>query len=114
MLAFLKALVVLPVAVIVVLFAVANRGLVTLSFDPISKGAPEIAVAVPLYGLLLATLATGILIGGIGAWLSGSRHRRSGRVSRREAHRLRAEADRLRASLATPRVPALPAPGSSV
>lgn len=113
MLTFLKGLIVLPVAVIVILFAIANRGPVTLSLDPLSKGAPEIAFAVPLYGLVFAALVLGVLIGGSGAWLSGSRHRRSGRVSRREAHRLRSEAERLRASLAATRNPALPAPRAS-
>ena len=43
MLRFLKALILLPVAVLVVLLAVANRGPVTLSLDPFSREAPEIA-----------------------------------------------------------------------
>ncbi len=110
MLAFLKALLVLPVAIVVVLFAIANRAPVTLSLDPFSKGAPELAVAVPLYGLVLAAMACGILLGGIGSWIAGGRHRRIGRVANRDANRLRAEADRLRSHLAATRSPALPAP----
>lgn len=110
MLAFLKALLLLPVALVVILLSIANRNPVTLSLDPFAKGAPELALTVPLYGLVLAAVALGIVIGGIGAWLSGGRQRRSGRASRREMNRLRSEADRLRASLAADREPALPAP----
>lgn len=111
--AFLKAIVLLPVAVIVILFAIANRGPVLLSLDPFAKGAPEIAVTVPLYALVLAALALGVLIGGVGAWLAAGGVRRANRLSRREAHRLRSEADRLRANIAAIRTPALPAPRSS-
>ena len=38
---FLKALILLPVAMVVVLLAVANRAPVTLSFDPFSKPGPQ-------------------------------------------------------------------------
>lgn len=113
MLAFLKALVLLPIVAVVVLFAIANRTPVTLSLDPISAGPPEIAFAVPLYALLFGAVALGVLIGGVGSWLAAGRARRAGRSHRRDANRLRAEADRLRANLAATRNPALPAPGRS-
>ena len=67
MMAFLKALVLLPVAIVVVLLAVANRQVVTVSFDPFSKGPPEIAATVPLFALIFAAVVIGILIGGVGA-----------------------------------------------
>lgn len=116
MLAFLKALLLLPIAIAVILLAIANRAPVTFSFDPVSRANPELAVTVPLYALLLAAVALGVLIGGIGAWLSSGDTRRSGRAARREAHRLRAEADQLRARAAAaatgpkPGNPALPSP----
>jgi uncharacterized membrane protein YciS (DUF1049 family) len=110
MLALLKAIVLLPVALIVILLAIANRAPVIFSFDPFARGAPEFAVSVPLYALLLGTLALGVLLGGIGAWLTAGRQRRSGRASRREANRLRQETDRLRSNLASTRH-ALPPPG---
>lgn len=113
MLAALKALLLVPVALVVILLAVANRAPVTVSLDPFAKGPPDLALTVPLYALVLAALALGIVIGGIGAWLSAGRHRRSGRTSRREVNRLKSEADRLRASLATTtRGTALTAPRS--
>jgi hypothetical protein len=94
----------------VILLSVANRAPVTVSLDPFSKGAPELAVTVPLYALVLAAVALGMLIGGVAAWMAGGRQRQAGRASRREASRLRSEADRLRASLAASRDPALPPP----
>ena len=48
---FLKALILLPVAILIVLLAVANRAPVTLSLDPFSQDAPEFAIAAaPLRG----------------------------------------------------------------
>jgi uncharacterized integral membrane protein len=105
---FLKALILLPVAIVVVLFAVANRGPVTLSFDPFSGGgAPEFSATIPLYAALFAALALGVLVGGMAAWLAQAKHRRARRAHQREAQRLRTEAERLRARSAT-QVPALP------
>lgn len=107
---FLRAIVLLPIALLTLLFAIANRLPVTLSLDPFAKGEPEIALAVPLYAIVFAAVALGVVLGGIGTWISGARGRRSGRASRREATRLKAEAERLRTSLAGSRTPALPAP----
>ncbi len=109
MLGFLKALILLPVAIVVVLLAVANRAPVALSFDPFSKGQPELSVTVPLFALILAAVALGVVLGGIGAWLAAGRQRRDRRMSARELNRLKAEADRLRQGLVQNR-PALPSP----
>jgi uncharacterized integral membrane protein len=110
MLPLLKAILLLPVALIVILLAIANRAPVTFSLDPFARGAPELAFAVPLYLLLFAVLVFGVLLGGIGAWLTGGRHRRSNRAARREVGRLRQETDRLRTNLSDTRAVALPAP----
>lgn len=109
MLAFLKALVLLLVAIIVVLLAVANRGPVTLSLDPFAKGTPELGVTLPLYAVILGAIAIGVVLGGIGSWLASGKGRRVRRMSAREISRLNAEADRLRAGLVASR-PSLPGP----
>lgn len=110
MLGYLKLLVALPFAILVVLLAVANRQPVLLSLDPVSKGQPEIAVAVPLYALIFASVALGMVIGGLASWVAAGKQRRTGRQASREARRLRDEADRLRAAVAASRNPALPRP----
>lgn len=107
---FLRAMVLLPIALLAILFAIANRAPVTLSLDPFAKGEPEIALAVPLYAVVFAAVVLGVVLGGAGAWISGAGARRAGRVSRRDAHRLKAETERLRASLSNSRGLALPAP----
>lgn len=107
--AFLKGLLLLPVAVLVVLLAVANRAPVLLSLDPVSAGAPQLAVSVPLFVLLFATLAIGVVVGGIGSWLAQGRHRRAGRNYRREVHHLRQETERLHAKDQRRDVSGLPA-----
>lgn len=103
MIAFLKSLVLLPVAIVLILLAIANRHAVTLSLDPFSGAAPEIGVTQPLFVFLFAALVLGVLIGGTGSWIAGSKHRRARRYSHREVNRLKAEADRLRASVSAGR-----------
>lgn len=114
MLGILKALIALPIAIAVVLLAVANRAPVTLSFDPFTRGGPpEISATLPLFVVLFAAVGIGILAGGVGAWLTGGKHRRARRMSSREIARLKLEAERLRTNVAARAVPAgpgLPAP----
>lgn len=110
--AFLKGLLLLPIAVLVVLLAVANRGPVLFSLDPVSAGAPQLAVSVPLFVLLFAALTIGVLVGGVASWLAQARHRRAERHHRRELNSLRQETDRLRArqqASGAPGLPGLPA-----
>lgn len=93
---FIKGIILLPIAVIVVLLAVANREPVRLSFDPFSASAPEFSVTLPLFAILFAAVALGVIVGGIGAWLSQADNRRARRQSTRELNRLRSETERMR------------------
>ena len=93
---FLKAFFLLPVAMIVVLIAVANRGPVTVSFDPFTSTGPQFAWTVPLFALMFLCLMLGVLVGGAASWLGQAKHRRLERRYRREARRLRDERERLR------------------
>ena len=90
MIRFLKGLVLLPVAVIIVLLAVANHQPVVLSFDPISPQ-PIFSLALPLYALVFGAVALGIVVGGVGAWLGQGKSRRSARHHRIERERLERE-----------------------
>ena len=110
MLRFLKALVLLPVAILVVLLAVANRAPVTFSLDPFADGVPALALVLPLYAVLFLAVALGIVIGGVAAWGAQGKHRRARRSQGRELARLRSEADRLRNLAETSARPALAAP----
>lgn len=110
MIRFLKGLVLLPVAVVVILLAVANRAPVTLSFDPFSE-VPVISLTVPLYAVLFAAVAFGVVVGGIFTWLGQGRARRTARSRGRTVRRLEEETARLRAAAPEPEPirPGLPA-----
>jgi uncharacterized integral membrane protein len=103
---FLKAIVLVPVAIVVVLFAVANRGPLTLSLDPLAREAPAITLTLPVFVVIFAALMTGVLIGGMATWLRQGRYRKAARENRRECERLEAEARRLREARAPTPAPA--------
>ncbi|HEX2555257.1 MAG TPA: LapA family protein [Microvirga sp.] len=113
MIRFLKALILLPVSILVVLLAVANRAPVTLSLDPFSQDAPEFSTSVPLFVVIFASVMLGVVIGGTAAWLGQGRNRSAKRHARREAQHLRQEAERLRVQAAASSAPALPSPRPS-
>src|SRR5215207_8833532 len=92
-------LILLPIAVIVLVFAVANRHRVTLSLDPFGAASPSFSLEVPLFLLMFAVLMIGIIVG-MASWFNQARHRKAARHARNEMERYRAETERLRAQLA--------------
>ena len=87
----IAALILVPLAIVIIAFAVANRQIVTVSLDPFSAEHPAASVALPLFGLIIVFLIVGVLIGGIAAWLRQARWRRMARRLEREAGALRGE-----------------------
>jgi hypothetical protein len=75
---FLKALIMVPAAIVLGLLAMANRQPVTVSFDPFDASDTQFTVTVPLYVLGFTILIVGVALGGIAAWLKQGRHRRLG------------------------------------
>jgi len=74
-----STLIIFPLAVIVIAFAVANRQSVTLSFDPLSSTSPAYAATLPLFVVIFMMLIIGVLIGGIAAWIGQTKWRRTAR-----------------------------------
>ncbi|MGO4667238.1 LapA family protein [Bosea sp. 2YAB26] len=105
--AFFKALILVPVALAIVLFSIANRGPVRVSLDPFSRDAPTLAFDLPLFAVVLAAIAAGVLIGGLASWIAQGKHRKAARRNRREAEALRSEAQSLRAAVPDSALPAL-------
>ncbi len=60
---FLEVLILLPLAIIGLALAVANRHAVTVSFDPFTSTAAG-AIEVPLFVVLIAAIVIGVLLGG--------------------------------------------------
>ncbi len=98
---FLILFVLLPLAIVAVALSVANRSDVVLSLDPFGGAAPRWSVGLPLFLLLFATLALGILIGGIATWIGQGKWRKAARAERANAARLRQDVERLRERVAT-------------
>ena len=93
----LKFVVLLPVAVLLLVFAIANRSVVTVSFDPFATADTSATIiTAPLFAVLFLTLMIGVLIGGIATWFTQGVNRRRARVARDEAERWQDEAVRLR------------------
>lgn len=91
-----RVLIVLPLALVIVLLAVANRTPVQVSLDPFSGAAPLVSFSAPLFVIVLAAAVVGVVFGGLAVWWSQGRHRRAARLQARELDRARAEAARLR------------------
>src|SRR5215470_7989983 len=99
------ALILLPLAIVVISFAVANRQSVVVSFDPFDQAHPAFTRALPLYLLMLM-----LLIGGVAAWLRQGKWRRAARHADAQARELRAEVDHLKRRLGTSVLAAHPTP----
>jgi uncharacterized integral membrane protein len=109
---FLTAMVLIPLGLIFVVFAVANRHFVTVSFDPFNSTDPSIAVSLPLFVVIIAVAIAGVAAGGIATWFRQRRWRRAARQHEADARAARAQLADLRAGAAASRYDQqrLPAP----
>ncbi len=113
MVKFLKLLILVPIAIVILAFAIANRHVTSVSFDPFSDPAASGAlVTAPLFILLFLALIVGVVVGGIATWFTQGKNRRKARDAREDAERWREEARRLR-DLPPVVVPASTAPSTS-
>ena len=98
-----------PLAVVLIALAVANRELVAFTVDPFNPGNPALTTTLPLFVFLFAALAIGMVVGGFVTWVRQGRYRRLARQRGVEAENLRQAVAR---APATPQGPALPKPTS--
>ena len=61
---FLTALIVILLGLIFVVFAVANRHFVKVSFDPFNSSDASLSVSLPLFILLIGVALLGVVAGG--------------------------------------------------
>lgn len=93
--------VVVPIAIIILMFALANREPVTVSFDPFSTTSPAASLTLPLFVVIFILLIVGVVIGGAAAWLRQGKYRRSTRLLEGDIAALRREVEVLNERLAT-------------
>jgi len=91
--AWLRAVVLVPVAVVMVSFALANRAFITLRLDPFDVIDPPPTFEMPLFLPIFVSLMVGILVGGTAMWLSQGRHRRAVRSHLRTIEMQRRQMD---------------------
>ncbi len=109
---FFSALLLIPLGLFFVIFAVANRHLVTLSFDPFNSSYPTVAVTLPLFVIIIAVAILGVVAGSTATWFRQHHWRRAARQFEAEARAARAQLADWRAGAAAPRgdLQRLPAP----
>ena len=87
----LSWIITIPFTLIVVVFAITNRGPVTVTLWPL----PWIA-ELPLYLVVLGSLLVGFLVGAAIAWLSAGRRRHEARLTAERLRGVSAELTRLK------------------
>ena len=87
---FIKFLCFLPIALVVVGVAMANRQEVSIFLDPTGRLFEQpVSFPVPLYLLVFGCLIVGIIIGGWAAWLTQGKNRRQKTEYRQEVEKLK-------------------------
>ena len=100
---FVTGAILIPLGLILVAFAFANRHFVTLSFDPFNAKDPALAVSLPLFVVIIAAAIAGVVAGGCVTWFGQRHHRRAARRHEAAARAAGAELAGLRAETAARR-----------
>jgi uncharacterized integral membrane protein len=89
-----------PLCVGLIAFAMANLHVVAVNFNPFAPGDGSLApgFGVPLFVVLYIVLLVGVLLGGTATWFAQGPHRRREKHWRREASILSGELETLRRS----------------
>jgi uncharacterized integral membrane protein len=95
---FLTSLIVIPLAVVFIVFAVANRHFVTVSFDPFDSTDPAFAVKLPLFLLIIAVAILGVIAGSCATWFRQRHWRRAAREHEADARAAQTQLADIRAS----------------
>lgn len=92
--------VLVPLCVLLILFALANRQLVIVNFNPFMPSATltQPGFGVPLFLVIYIVLLLGVIAGGIATWFAQGKVRQEKRHWRKEAETLTRELESLRKS----------------
>jgi len=91
---FMLIAVAVPLAIILVALAVANRNAVPFTLDPFNPGNPALTMQLPLFVLLFVAVAIGMIVGSLATWFKQGRYRKMARQRGHEADLLRQAAAR--------------------
>jgi uncharacterized integral membrane protein len=99
---FFSGVVLIPLGLIFIVFAVANRHLVTVSFDPFNSSNPSVGLTLPLFVVIIAVAIAGVAAGGTATWFRQRHWRRAARQYEADARQARAQLAELRGGSMTP------------
>jgi len=85
---FMLIVVFVPIAIILIALAVANRAPTAFTLDPFNPGNPALTVQLPLFFLLFAAIAIGMIVGSLATWFKQGRYRKLARVRGQELQTL--------------------------
>lgn len=90
--------VLVPLCLVLIVFALANRHLVAVNLNPLSLDGAVAApgYGVPLFVVIYLVLLVGVLMGGVATWFAQSHHRAEKRRLRRESERLSSDLEAAR------------------
>jgi uncharacterized integral membrane protein len=97
---FVNTVVVVPLALVLLVFALANRRFVMVSFNPFDPNDASLALTLPLFIVIIAAAMLGVLVGGLAVWFGQRRHRKAARRLEAEATQARSELTELRRNAA--------------
>ena len=101
-----SAVILVPLLIILVAFGVANRHMVTVSFDPFSSAAPAYVVTMRMFIVVFVLLIIGVIVGGTAVWFGQRRIRRARRRLEAQVATLNREIEGLRREAAAQPPPA--------
>ncbi len=81
---FMLIVVFVPIAIILIALAVANRAPTAFTLDPFNPGNPALTLQLPLFFLLFAAIAIGMIVGSLATWFRQGRYRKLARVRGQE------------------------------
>jgi uncharacterized integral membrane protein len=96
MLRFIKLIVLVPIAVILVVLSVANRHFVTLALNPFRPDDSLLSLSLPLFVFLFIALMVGVVLGSLATWFAQGKYRKQARDEAHEARKWREEAGKQR------------------
>src|SRR6516164_7977635 len=97
---FLNAVILIPLGAIFIAFAVANRHLVTVSFDPFNSHDSALGFTLPLFVVIIGVAMLGVVAGGAATWFRQRHWRRAARQHEADARAARSQLADLRAGAA--------------
>jgi len=76
----IAALIIVPVALILIVFIIANREMMSVHFNPFDMEDLTLTLHAPAFVFLFAALAIGVVVGSITTWLSQHAYRKKARL----------------------------------